>query len=73
MLKLDLDREERAILIDLLETTLADIRMEMGRTSSLSCREMLRKRKRVFEKTLVYLIQEMDTIRLIEGRKWPLP
>lgn len=73
MLKLDLDRGEREILIDLLETTLADIRLEIGRTSNLSVREMLRKRKRVFEKTVVYLIQEMDAVRLIESRKSPLP
>lgn len=69
MLKLDLDREEREILIDLLETRLADLRMELGRTSSLSHREILRKRKRVLEKTVVYFIQEMDAVRLIEGHR----
>lgn len=72
MPKLDLDREEREILVDILETRLADIRMEMGRASNLSYRETLRKRKRVLEKTVIYLIQETDAVRLIVDRKRPL-
>lgn len=55
MLELDLDREEREILVDLLETRLADLRMEIGRTSRLAYRDMLRKKKKVLEKTVARL------------------
>lgn len=55
MLELELDREEREILLDLIETRLADLRMEIGRTSRLDYRDMLRKKKKVLEKTVAYL------------------
>ena len=63
MLELDLDREEREILVDLLETRLADLRMEIGRTSRLAYRDMLRKKKKVLEKTVACL----------RGEKVPAP
>ena len=72
MLKLDLDREEREVLVDLLETGLADLRMELGCTSSLPRREMLRKRKKVLEKTVTHLRQEIDTTQLLVDQKKPL-
>jgi len=49
-MELDLDREEREILVDLLETRLADLRMEIGRTDRLAYRDMLRKKKKALEK-----------------------
>jgi hypothetical protein len=52
VVELDLDREEREILVDLLETRLADLRMEIGRTSPLANRDMLRKKKKVLEKAV---------------------
>ena len=52
---LDLDREEQEILLDLLETRLADLRMEIGRTSRLAYRDMLRRKKKVLEKTVAHL------------------
>ena len=55
MLELDLDREEREILLDIIETRLADLRMEIGRTSRLAYRDMLRKKKKVLEKTVTRL------------------
>jgi len=55
LLELELDREEREILLDLIETRLADLRMEIGRTSRLDYRDMLRKKKKVLEKTVAYL------------------
>jgi hypothetical protein len=55
MLELDLDREEREILVDMLETRLADLRMEIGRSSRLTYRDMLRKKKKVLEKTVACL------------------
>ena len=55
MLELDLDREEREVLVDLLETRLADLRMEVGRTAPLAYRDKLRKKKKVLEKTVACL------------------
>lgn len=52
VLELDLDQEEREILADLLETRLADLRMEIGRTSRLAYRDMLRQKKKVLEKVV---------------------
>jgi hypothetical protein len=51
---LELDREEREILVDFLETRLADLRMEIGRTSRLAYRDMLRQKKKVLEKAVAY-------------------
>ena len=61
MLELDLDREERDILVDLLETRLADLRMEMGRTSPIAQRDALKKRKYVIEKTVAHLRGEKSS------------
>jgi len=55
VLELDLDREEREILVDLLETRLADLRMEIGRTDRLAYRDMLRKKKKALEKIIAHL------------------
>jgi hypothetical protein len=52
---LELDHEEREILVDMLETRLADLRMEIGRTSRMAFRDMLKKRKYVLEKTIACL------------------
>lgn len=72
MLKLDLDREEREVLVDLLETGLADLRMELGCTTNLPRRELLRKRKRVLEKTVTHLRQRTGAAQLFMDRKEPL-
>jgi hypothetical protein len=55
VLELVLDREEREILVDLLETRLADLRMEIGRTPPLDGRDTLRKKKRALEKVVAHL------------------
>ena len=55
MLELDLDLTEREILSDVVETVLADLRMEIGRTDRKDFREMLKKRKQVLLKTLLCL------------------
>ena len=69
MFKLDLDRDERDLLVDLLETRLADLRMEIGNTPSLSYRDMLRKKKKVLEKTVTHLRQGTDAAQLFINRK----
>ena len=58
MVELDLNREEREILLDLLETRLADLRMEIGQTSPMAHRDVLRKKKRVLDKTVACLRRE---------------
>jgi hypothetical protein len=55
VLELVLDREEREILVDLLETRLADLRMEIGHTSRLDGRDTLRKKKGALEKMVAHL------------------
>ena len=52
---MDLDKEERAILADVLDATLADLRMEIGRTDRQDYRLMLKKRKAVLEKAVAHL------------------
>ncbi len=54
-MELDLDREEQEILVDMLETRLADLRMEIGRTDRLAYRDMLRKKKKALEKMVACL------------------
>ncbi len=71
MLEWDLDREEREVLVDLLETRLADLRMEIGRTSPLTNRDMLRKKKKVLEKTVACLRSER--FLLVEPRDPKMP
>jgi hypothetical protein len=62
MLELDLDLTEREVLLDVVETILADLRMEIGRTDRKEYREMLKKRKQVLQKTLLCLRGESSTM-----------
>ena len=66
VLQLDLDREELEILVDLLETRLADLIMEIGRTSRLAYRDMIRKKKKALEKVVAGLRGE-NTSRTGQG------
>jgi hypothetical protein len=52
---LDLDMEEREILADVLDTYLADLRMEIGRADRQDYRVMLKKRKAILQKAVAYL------------------
>jgi hypothetical protein len=61
MLELDLDLSEREVLSDIIETVLADLRMEIGRTDRKDFRDMLKARKRVLQKTLAWLRGERFT------------
>ena len=60
VLQLDLDREEQEILVDLLETRLADLRMEIGRTSRMAYRDLLKKKKKALEKMVASLRGERE-------------
>ncbi|MDF1536059.1 MAG: hypothetical protein P1S46_06085 [bacterium] len=51
---LDLDAQEREILADVLDTLLADLRMEIGRTDRQDYRVMLKRRKAILEKAVAH-------------------
>jgi hypothetical protein len=52
MFQLDLNPEEKEILISILETCLSDLRMEIADTDSQDYRDTLKQRKRVLSKAL---------------------
>lgn len=49
---LDLNEEERATLVGVLESYVSDLRMEIADTDRMAFREMLKARKAVIMKTL---------------------
>ena len=57
MIQLDLTKEEKDILTEILENDLSDLRMEIADTDSLDFREMLKKQKEVLMKVLETLQQ----------------
>ena len=60
---LDLNAEEREILADILDTVLADLRMEIGRTDRQDFRNMLKRRKAVLEKASARLRGEEPMVQ----------
>lgn len=52
MITLNLNRQEKMILIEVLESYLSDLRMEIAHTDRLEFREMLRRRKALLMKVL---------------------
>ncbi|NOY87601.1 MAG: hypothetical protein GXP52_09935 [Deltaproteobacteria bacterium] len=52
VIRLDLTREEREIMVDVLDTFLSDLRMEIANTDRQDFRDMLKKRKAVLLKVL---------------------
>ena len=52
MLQLDLTDEEHEILVQLLEESLSDLRMEIADTDQYDYREMLKRRKEAIMKVL---------------------
>jgi len=57
MIQLDLSNEERLVLLEMLETDLSDLRMEIADTDRQEFREMLKGRKAILAKT-IELLQE---------------
>ncbi len=55
MIQLDLDGNERQILITVLDSYLSDLRMEIADTDRLDFRDMLKERKAVLMKVLEVL------------------
>jgi hypothetical protein len=58
MLQLDLNDEERRILLEILESDHSDLRMEIADTDSMDFREMLKRRKAVLAKAIGALKDE---------------
>jgi len=59
MINLDLTKEERDTLNEILETTLSDLRMEIADTDKYDHRQTLKERKRILEKT-IKAVEEAD-------------
>ena len=55
MIQIDVDNEEREILVGVLTSYLSDLRMEISNTDSMDVREMLKRRKAVLQKVLTSL------------------
>ena len=60
MTQLDLTKEEKDILTEILENDLSDLRMEITDTDSLDFREKLKKQKEVLKKVLETLRQARE-------------
>jgi hypothetical protein len=52
MIELDFNDEERRILLEVLESALSDLRMEIADTDSMDFRDMLKGRKEVIKKAI---------------------
>jgi hypothetical protein len=52
MIELDLNDEERRALLEVLESVLSDLRMEIADTDSMDFRDRLKARKEVIEKAI---------------------
>jgi hypothetical protein len=52
MIALDLTQDERTVLVEVLESYLSDLRMEIAHTDSADFREMLKSKKGVINKAL---------------------
>lgn len=52
MIQVDLDDREGQIFLEVLETALSDLRMEIANTDSMDYREMLKGRKEVIKKVI---------------------
>lgn len=62
MFIINLDEEERAILLQLLETCISDIHEEITRTENLSYKSMLKKRKEILKKLQASLQQHSEDV-----------
>lgn len=62
MIKLDLTKEQLTVLIEVLESAHADLRMEIRHTDRRSFREMLQERKRIVARVLDSLRPTKDAL-----------
>jgi hypothetical protein len=62
MIHLDLTSEETQVLVEMLDSCISDLRMEIMDTDSLSYKQMLKSRERVMKKILVTLQQAQEAV-----------
>jgi len=61
MIQLQIDEEERMILLQLLDSCISDLRVEIAGTDNVNFKDMLKKRKEIFLKLQHALISDQQT------------
>jgi len=65
MIQLELDEEERTILLQLLDTCISDLRVEISNTDNMSYKEMLKHRKETLLKLQQALVADKQTTAMM--------
>lgn len=61
MIQIEIDEEERTILLQLLDTCISDLRVEISNTDNMNYKEMLRHRKETLLKLQQALVADKET------------
>jgi hypothetical protein len=61
MIQLQLDEDERLVLLQLLESCISDLRVEITGTDNINYKQMLKQRKEVFLKLQQALVLDQQT------------
>ena len=64
MIQLHLEEEERMILLQLLDTCISDLRVEITDTDNINYKDMLKERKQVLIKLQQSLLIEQETLSM---------
>jgi len=64
MIQLHLEEEERMILLQLLDTCISDLRVEITDTDNINYKDMLKERKQVLVKLQQSLLIEQETLSM---------
>jgi hypothetical protein len=64
MIQLHLEEEERTILLQLLDTCISDLRVEITDTDNINYKDMLKERKQVLIKLQQSLLIEQETLSM---------
>ena len=61
MIQIEIDEEERTILLQLLDTCISDLRVEISNTDNMNYKDMLRHRKETLLKLQQALVADKET------------
>ncbi len=61
MIQLEIDEEERQILLQLLDTCISDLRMEISNTDNINYKDMLKHRKDILIKLQQVILADEKT------------
>ena len=61
MIQIEIDEEEREILLQLLDTCISDLRVEISNTDNMNYKDMLRHRKETLIKLQTAIIADIQT------------